>query len=174
MNREETLKRFKAFCQETIGNHGSKEDEQMANNIIALLEQNSDPAINRKEAVDYVKSFIHEIITESGVDKNFHTNEILRMIARGIDKMNPVVPINFPTPNVIKVQTPAGVIIAEAKGALNEYPGVWIYKNDRDADNMLAAVEYSTPDKKFLIEGYCKDSEEPQVILDYENGKDLA
>lgn len=34
----------------------------------------------RQRDADIVKSYIHEIITESGVDKNQHTNEVLRKI----------------------------------------------------------------------------------------------
>ena len=44
----------------------------------------ADDTISRKEAVKYVESYIHEIITESGIDKNKHTNEVLRKIAKGI------------------------------------------------------------------------------------------
>lgn len=39
MTRKETLKHFKTWCQNNIGNHCSDEDFQMANNIMALLEQ---------------------------------------------------------------------------------------------------------------------------------------
>ncbi len=39
MTREETLKNFKNWCQRYIGNDCSQDDYQMANNIIALLEQ---------------------------------------------------------------------------------------------------------------------------------------
>jgi len=39
MIREETLNRFKKWCQEQLGNHCSDKDAQMANNIMALLEQ---------------------------------------------------------------------------------------------------------------------------------------
>lgn len=48
--------------------------------------------ISRKEAIDYVKSYIHEIITESGTDKNEHTNNILRMIVDGLNEFTPITP----------------------------------------------------------------------------------
>lgn len=34
----------------------------------------------RQRDAEIVKSYIHEIITESGIDKNQHTNEVLRKI----------------------------------------------------------------------------------------------
>ncbi len=39
MNREETKKHFKSWCQGHIGNNGSDKDYHMFNNIMALLEQ---------------------------------------------------------------------------------------------------------------------------------------
>ena len=39
MTREETKRRFQAWCQREIGNNCSKEDYAMFNNIMALLEQ---------------------------------------------------------------------------------------------------------------------------------------
>lgn len=41
MTREETLKHFKTWCQQTLGNNCSDKDLHMANNIIALLEPES-------------------------------------------------------------------------------------------------------------------------------------
>ena len=41
--------------------------------------------VNRQDVLDVVESYIHEIITESGVDKNAHTNAILRQIKSDID-----------------------------------------------------------------------------------------
>ena len=34
----------------------------------------------RQRSAEIVKSYIHEIIMESGIDKNQHTNEVLRKI----------------------------------------------------------------------------------------------
>ncbi len=42
----------------------------------------------QKQIADYVRSWIHEIITESGTDKNAHTNEILRKVADGIEALS--------------------------------------------------------------------------------------
>ena len=57
MTREETLKHFKTWCQQTLGNNCSDEDLHMANNIIALLEQEQEPCddcISRKAVLDAI------------------------------------------------------------------------------------------------------------------------
>lgn len=49
MTREETYKRFKRWAQDNIGNHGSDEDYNMAENIMALLSQEPcEDAISRE------------------------------------------------------------------------------------------------------------------------------
>ena len=47
----------------------------------------SDDCISRKAVIGYVQEHICEIITESGVDKNEHTNRMLRNIIGGIKVM---------------------------------------------------------------------------------------
>ena len=55
MTREETLKHFKTWCQQTLGNNCSDKDLHMANNIIALLEQQPcEDTISRQAAIDAV------------------------------------------------------------------------------------------------------------------------
>ena len=48
--------------------------------------------ISREAVGYYIQSYIHEIITESGTDKNEHTNSILRAILNGIKTMPSVQP----------------------------------------------------------------------------------
>ena len=48
--------------------------------------------ISRQIISDYVESHILEIISESGIDHNGHTNRILRMIVDYIEKMPSVTP----------------------------------------------------------------------------------
>jgi len=43
--------------------------------------------IDREAVYYYISSHIHEIITESGTDKNAHTNAILRSLANGVKTM---------------------------------------------------------------------------------------
>ena len=43
--------------------------------------------ISRQAVIYYIKPYIQEIITESGVDKNERTNRILRAIINGIETM---------------------------------------------------------------------------------------
>ena len=52
----------------------------------------NDDLISREEVGYYIQSYIHEIITESGTDKNEHTNSILRAILNGIKTMPSVTP----------------------------------------------------------------------------------
>lgn len=79
----------------------------------------------------------------------------------------------MPDAKSIKVETPKGTIIAEAKGAKDDFPGIWIFEDDNKPFNMLAAVEYNTPDTRIQIEGYQSGTDEPRVIIDYETGDDL-
>ena len=48
--------------------------------------------ISREEVYYYISSHINEIITESGTDKNAHTNAILRSLANGVKLMPRVLP----------------------------------------------------------------------------------
>lgn len=72
------------------------EDTHLAfvrNAIKALEQEPCTDAVSREVAIDYVKSYIHEIITESGTDKNEHTNNILRMIVDGLNEFPSVQPV---------------------------------------------------------------------------------
>lgn len=55
-------------------------------------------AISRLAAIYYVKSHIAELITESGIDKNAHTNSVLRAIINGIETMPSVTPTRSQNP----------------------------------------------------------------------------
>lgn len=43
--------------------------------------------VSREAVIYYIKGHIHEIITESGTDKNAHTNSILRALINGVETM---------------------------------------------------------------------------------------
>lgn len=47
-------------------------------------------SISRQSVSYIIKSHIHEIITESGIDKNAHTNAVLRAILNLVETMPPV------------------------------------------------------------------------------------
>lgn len=55
--------------------------------------------ISREAVYYYISSHINEIITESGTDKNAHTNAILRSLANGVKLMPSVLP-DVPDNNV--------------------------------------------------------------------------
>ena len=52
----------------------------------------ADDLISRDAVIYYIKGHIHEIITESGEDKNAHTNRVLRALINGVETMPPVNP----------------------------------------------------------------------------------
>lgn len=52
----------------------------------------TDDLISRDAVIYYIKGHIHEIITESGEDKNAHTNRVLRALINGVETMPPVNP----------------------------------------------------------------------------------
>ena len=54
MTKEETKRRFQAWCQREIGNNCSKEDYAMFNNIMALLEQEPCEDTVSREKVWYI------------------------------------------------------------------------------------------------------------------------
>lgn len=51
-----------------------------------------DDVVSRQAVIYYIKGHIHEIITESGTDKNAHTNSILRALINGVETMPSVTP----------------------------------------------------------------------------------
>ncbi len=51
------------------------------------MEEVKGDLISRQAVIYYIKPYIQEIITESGVDKNEHTNRMLRAIINGIETM---------------------------------------------------------------------------------------
>lgn len=57
--------------------------------INTMLAENArqNDSISRREVIAFIQSHICEIITESGTDKNEHTNKILRAIIDGIKEM---------------------------------------------------------------------------------------
>lgn len=48
--------------------------------------------VSREAVMYYIQSHINEIITESGIDKNAHTNSILRALLNGVKTMPSVQP----------------------------------------------------------------------------------
>ncbi len=73
----------------------------------------------------------------------------------------------------LKVETPDGTMIAEAHGAKDEYPAIWIMKDESTPFNIMAAVEYNTTDKWYQIGGYQAGSDELRSLTCYETGDDL-
>ncbi len=76
-----------------------------------------------------------------------------------------------------KVQIPGGYLCAESKGAYDEYPGIFItFTPDGESDiqnDLVACVEWITPDKEIRIESYCAQHDNPVSIRRYDDGKEL-
>ena len=58
----------------------------------ALEQEPCEDAVSRQTVSYIIKSHIHEIITESGTDKNAHTNAVLRSIVNLVETMPSVTP----------------------------------------------------------------------------------
>ena len=46
-----------------------------------------DDCVSREAVKYYIEAHINEIITESGIDKNAHTNRVLRALVKGVETM---------------------------------------------------------------------------------------
>ena len=57
------------------------------NKIVFENKCKAEDCISREAVMYYIKSHIHEIITESGTDKNAHTNAVLRALLNGVETM---------------------------------------------------------------------------------------
>ena len=62
-----------------------------SNREVEISKANDDSYFRKSDVVGFVESYISEIITESGVDKNAHTNDVLRKVAHGLEEL-PTIP----------------------------------------------------------------------------------
>ena len=69
---------------------------------------------------------------------------------------------------VMKVEVPDGYLIVQAKGAIDEYPGVCVFHSADgvvDLDRIVACVEYGTCCKEVLAELYVRDGKDPAAKI---------
>jgi hypothetical protein len=85
--------------------------EELEKRIEALEQEPSGDLISRDAVIYYIKGHIHEIITESGEDKNAHTNRVLRALINGVETMPPVNP-----------QEPKTDVLDEIKAEIKQLP----------------------------------------------------
>ena len=82
---------------------------------------------------------------------------------------------SIPNNKKLYVKIPGGYLIVEAKGTESDYPGVYIGMSRNgvtyDQDNMVACIEYVTPDSEIAIESYKRGQEEPTAIMIFEDGR---
>lgn len=64
-----------------------QDDELVTDGLVIKYSKPCVDPISRTKVLAYITTYIQEIITESGQDKNFHTNETLGAIIAGIGKM---------------------------------------------------------------------------------------
>ncbi len=86
MTRKESIELAMKACKETWNEKTCKQIKE------ALEQESSGDLISRQAVIYYIKGHIHEIITESGEDKNAHTNRVLRALMNGVETMPPVNP----------------------------------------------------------------------------------
>ena len=79
--------------------------------------------------------------------------------------------------NELKVQIPGGWLIAETKGALDEYPGIFVtFMPDDENDivsDLVACVEYVTGEDALRTEVYCSLHDNPVSIINYKDGEEV-
>ena len=74
----------------------------------------------------------------------------------------------------ISIGTPAGSLVAEVKGASDEYPGFFISIVGEDGtEEVTTMVEYHSTVKRYQTVVYCHHSDEPVSVRDYETGKEM-
>jgi Zn finger protein HypA/HybF involved in hydrogenase expression len=112
-----------------------KEIREAKNMAIKALEQEPCEDAVSRQAVSYIiKSHIHEIITESGTDKNAHTNAVLRAIVNLVETMPPVTPttciakVTFDKDELQKIvdESVKEMIVERKKGKWIEEPNCWL------------------------------------------------
>ena len=84
MTREENIRAILECC------FAGYKDEVIDSACECIYELSQEPctdAVSREAIIYYIKGHIHEIITESGTDKNAHTNSILRALINGVETM---------------------------------------------------------------------------------------
>lgn len=74
----------------------------------------------------------------------------------------------------LKIETPAGTLVVEAKGSFDDYPGIYVYLEDGEAKEIVACVECCTTSKEILTETYCSQNDEPINIVQYSDGTDRS
>ena len=96
--------------------------------------------ISREAVMYYIQSYIHEIITESGTDKNEHTNSVLRSILNGIKTMTPAPPVNK-----VENKNHYEAVIKDLRKRLRYKKGKWIPTSEQlpmMGDTFLVTIEY--------------------------------
>lgn len=76
-------------------------------------------------------------------------------------------------PQKLRVKTPGGTLIAEAKGTFDEYPGFFIGRDTESQDGLLAMVEYD-PEYSFQTVLYRDGQDDAAYLVDHKTGTNRA
>lgn len=83
--------------------------------------------VSRPAVMSYIRGYVHEIITESGKDKNEHTNRVLRAIMKDIIQMPVTDPVLPGEAHWTKIEptiyecSNCGVLVRDVFNAINHY-----------------------------------------------------
>lgn len=71
----------------------------------------------------------------------------------------------------IEVETPLGTIIVEAKGGIDDYPGIWVsfLHKGADVNDLVACIEHDTEQDHIQTVLYEADRDEPTQIVKFTN-----
>ena len=73
-------------------------------------------------------------------------------------------------PGSMSVETPDGDIVVEAKGATEEYPGVYVTTVKDGCEEQIATCEYDTLQNRFQVASYAYGKDAPSAIYLPEEG----
>ena len=150
MTREEAIKEIKNMAK---FNYTLAPTEVFDMAIKALEQEPCEDAVSRQTVSYIIKSHIHEIITESGTDKNAHTNAVLRAIVNLVETM----PSVTPTACIAKVtfdKDELQKIVDEGVKDLT-ITQKWIPVSDRLPEEHLCDDGYVEPSDYVLVCGDC-------------------
>ena len=93
MTREETVKRFKTWAQQTIGNHCSDEDVQMFENIFTLLAQGlCEDCISRLDTLIVMEIMMDDATVGDGDNDYATLDDLKQQYIEIVKGMSPVTP----------------------------------------------------------------------------------
>ena len=139
---------------------------------------------DKQDCIDFAVSKMKELFNnfdfENGEDENFRSEQDFELDLKNFENIviqacSEHISIELFEQELkvstISVETPKGALVAEVKGAKDEYPGIWIY--NETFEKILSAVEYDSCDEHFKTEVYANNNDEPCAIINNSTGHNL-